>query len=181
MIIHSKNQASKSKYNGFYNSVDAFVTKIKMSITRKLELLFDSICKDVGRSAKDFLIFLNQVLFKNQSKQMSRAFIAQKLSMSTRTVTRILAILESVGYIKVIRYKLYDGMNGTNVYSLTTFFWETMERLDFQKALKPNNGSRDIVSKITITPPLPSKERLINVQKTVDNSPIFDDIPIPDF
>lgn len=178
MILRSKNQASRF---GFFNSKDSIITKIKLTLRIKIEILMEYISKEVGRPAMEFLLLLNQLLYKNPNVQITRDFIAKKISMSTRTVSRVLVILENAGYIKVIRYKTREGMNGVNTYSLTTFFWETMERLNFERTLKVAHSADANASTKNIIPPLPSKDSSLTKQKTVDNSPIFDDIPIPDF
>ncbi len=181
MIIRSKNQGLNLKYRGFFNSGNAAITKASISLYRKIELLLEYFSKEVGCRAKDFLYILSQLLHKNPTYEMTREWIANKIGCSTRTISRILVIIESAGYIRVMRYKTREGMNAPNIYSLTTYFWEVLEQLNFEKTLKPNNGGSDKVSKINITVPLPSKESLNREHLSVDNSPIFDDIPIPDF
>lgn len=190
MILQTKSQSLNSTYSGFYTAKDAANTRKSMSISRQNSLICRHLSTMIGQSAKSILNYLVTVISDSKvNVQLSREIIAENTGLSVRTVSSAIRILEAFKFLKVIRYKTYEAMNAPNIYSLTTKFWETLNRLNFSekikfafdKALKAASSSAAKLASSNNKYGLPQKTCDNLNQFSVDNPKFSLDPPIPDF
>lgn len=190
MILPTKSQPTNTTYSGFFTSKDASNTRKSMSLSRQNSLICRHLSTMIGQSAKSVLNYLVTVISDSKvNVQLSREIISEETGLSVRTITNAIKILEKFKFLKVIRYKTYEAMNAPNIYSLTTIFWETLNRLNFSekikfafdKAVKAASSGTAKLATINNKYGFPQKTCDNLNQFSVDNPQFSLDPPIPDF